>query len=681
MKKLIAIIIAFLPLFAVAETLKVHASEKISFNLQKKSSPVVAKAVELANASLKKDVSNSSKLKDQSLNDVEVYQLDKSSNKEMKALGALQVPVIKFITKKDAYWVGIRNGKIIVVGSNGRGAAYGIMQLTELPSTFDSKYESLQIPSVDYRGIILENFGKVDYEQLFQQMIRLRANTLCEGWDEGEAPAHFPKELRTLAEEYGIVLATPHNGSSVRLLEHKSNKSVSISWHDDNYGYMEESDDADDHGGAIYHLSFSGQPHDYLWLCTTQPGLIVNEMKTVFTNGADKLWLVAIHDPHIASYQLDLFLDLAWDINSVKVDNVKGHLYNWVSSKFGKKVADYIIEPLTQYFRLVGIRRPEFMDFSKQSTRSKSNDNGDGGVKNTEFNAEEFGNELERYLNDYNVVCERIGSARGFVEDSRKDEYFTTIEYPVYAAALMATKTLQAQESRLISRPVSFHHDSEALESAVRSIKAYRKLKDLTTQYNAIAEKNNYISQMNAAPNGLAVFGEPVLTDKLSDEEIKKYDHYNAVDASLSDDNTIVRNAYEYSTASSGAKPIDLLGRSLKAIDLYKDDVLTYNFQSGVVGGVLCLAFIPTHAIDNGSLQCSVSIDGSTPRTIVVTDGSHADRWADGVLRGQAIVTLPVSLSSGNHTLTIKALSDHVVLDQWMIDKDVDRQFYIMPIR
>lgn len=675
MKKVIVTLLILLSVFPVmAKNVDWINGGRVSYSLQKKCSPVVTKAIEIFNASIKgKDSGSEPKLK------VEVYQLDKTSNKEMKALGAMQIPVMKFITKKDAFWVGVRNGKVIVVGSNGRGAAYGVMNLSKLPSVVDEKYETLQIPSVEYRAIDLEGFGDVNYEQLFALMLSLRANTLCEGWDDGEAPSHFLHGLKTLAEEYGIVLATPHGSNSLRLLEHKSNKSIDIVCHDDNYGYMEPSDDNNKSGGVVYHLSYSGQPHDYLWLCTTQPGLIANEMKTAFANGADDLWMVAIHDPVVASYQLKLFMDLSWNVNSVKENNVGKHLHGWLSEKFGKQAADKLVAPLSQYFRLVGIRKPEFMDFSKQLMRSKNNRYGDGGVKNTEFNAEEFGNELERYLNDYNNVCKQVERSENLIDASLRDEFFVEVEYPVFCSALMAVKALQAQESRLIGRPVSFHHDSEALESAARSVKAYRKILDLTERYNNIVSKSSWNVKMNAAPHGLAIFGEPVLTDKLNEDEIKKYGNYDSVDAPLSDDNTIVKNAYEFSKASSGARKVDLLGRSLSAIDLYSGDSLSYDFSSGVLGGVLRMAFIPTHALDGGSLQCSVSIDGNKPRTVIVTDGSTSAKWADGVLRGQTVVTLPVSLQAGRHTLTIKALSDHVVLDQWMIDKDTDRQFYVMP--
>lgn len=665
----------FLALFAVVGPGRaLTIGNRLNIDLQKKHSPVVAKAADLVNEELK----SGNDKKGKQTTDVVTYQLDMASNKDMKAIGSLRVPVSSFITKKDAYWAGVRGGKIVVVGSNGRGTAYGLLSIADMQGYVKDDFETTQIPTVEYRGIVLENTDHVDYERLFRLMLRLRANTLCEGWDEGEAPSHFVHSLKNLAESYGIALAVPHGGNSLRVTDHKDGKTVSFVWHDDNYGYMESERHGNDKGGAIYHLSYSGRPHDYLWLCTTQPGLIVNEMKTAYYNGATKLWLAAIHDPVLAAYQLNLFLDLAWDVKAVNAVSTGQHLNAWMERRFGKDVAESLAEPMRMYYRLVGIRKPEMMDFSMQKVPASRKDNGDGGVENSDFNAEEFGNELERYLNDYRSVAKAVAQAGQIVGENRKNLFFTTVEYPVRAAALMAEKMLQAQESRLISRPVSFHHDEEALESAAKSILAFKKLQQLNMQYNNVAKKMG-CQEMDAAPHGLAVFGQPVLTDTLSEAEIAKYGHSAPYDAQLSDDNTIVRNAAEYSSASSGAEVVDLLGHSLKAVNLYNGDTLTYSFNSDVVGGVLRLAFVPTHSLDGGSLQCSVSIDGNTPTTIIITDGSHGDRWAEGVLRGQTVVTLPVSLQRGQHTLTIRALSDHVVVDQWMIDRDTDREFYVFP--
>ena len=80
---------------------------------------------------------------------------------------------------------------------------------------------------------------------------------------------------------------------------------VTLMWCDDNYGYLTRLSDDEEQkriGGAgiYYHLSYWGRPHDYLWLTTTQPGLIYNEMRTAYDHNARKLWIVNVHDPKVA---------------------------------------------------------------------------------------------------------------------------------------------------------------------------------------------------------------------------------------------------------------------------------------------------------------------------------------------------------------------------------------------
>ena len=662
----------FTPLFSQARPAALYPGSSVSYTVQKKHSAVVGKALELMASDLKADTRNIKA-------DLLISQLDMASNKDMKALGEMQVPVMDIIAKKDAFWIGKRGTKTVIVGSNGRGTAYGILQFAKAGDPQDKVKGLTEVPSVEYRGISLEGSRKTDYHQLFENMLRHRINFLCEGWDSGDVPDHFVHSLRQLADSFGILLATPHGSHGLRLQGLKKSMTVSIGWADDNYGYIAPVDDGSDNG-AVYHLAYAGKPHSYLWLCTTQPGLIANELQTVYRKGADRLWMAVVYNPDVAAYQLDLMMDMAWDIKSVDPSNTRQHLRHWLTTQFGSTVANKLVEPLSQYFRLTDIRKPEFMDFTQQKAPSRHNKNGDGGIDNTEFNAEEFDNELDRYLNQYHKVSEQVRNAHRYIADEDSDKFFTLVEYPVLASAQMAVKMLESQESRLIARPVSFHHDSEALESAARSIKAYRKIQELTTLYNNAMARMRRQSMMDAAPQGLAVFGAPQLTDTLSEAELQQYGNYTHSDAALDNDNNIVGTATRYASASQGARTIDLLGRSLKAVELNQGDSLTYRFTSGTVGGVLRLAFVPTHALDGGSLQCSVRIDNNTPRTIVVTDGSQSDRWADAVLRGQALITLPVSLDAGSHTLTIKALSDHVVFDEWMIDRDADRHFYVIPV-
>lgn len=664
----------FTPLFSQARPAALYPGSSVSYMVQKKHSPVVDKALQLMASDLRSDSKRNIKA------DLLICQLDMASNKDMKALGEMQAPVMDIIAKKDAFWIGARGTKTVIVGSNGRGTAYGILQFAKTGNPSNKVKGLTEVPSVEYRGLSIEGSQKTDYHRLFEDMLRRRINFLCEGWDSGDVPDHFVHSLRQKADSFGILLATPHGSHGLHLQGIKKSMNVSIGWADDNYGYIAPVDDGSDNG-AVYHLAYAGRPHSYLWLSTTQPGLIANELQTAYRKGAERLWMAVIYNPDVNSYQLDLMMDMAWNIKSVNPSNTRKHLHSWLTSQFGSNAANALTEPLSRYFRLTSIRKPEFMDFTRQKTPSKHNRNGDGGIANTEFNAEEFDNELDRYLNNYHQVSKQVKEARRYIADQDTDKFFTLIEYPVFASAEMAVKMLESQESRLIARPVSFHHDSEALESAARSIKAYRKIQALTSLYNNAMVRMRRLYTMNAAPQGLAVFGPPQLTDTLSEAELQQYGNYTHSDAPLDNDNNIVSTAARYVSASQGAHTIDQLGRSLKAVELNEGDSLTYRFSSGTIGGVLRLAFVPTHALDGGSLQCSVTVDGGTPRTVIITDGSRGDRWADGVLRGQAVVTLPVALQAGSHTLSVKALSDHVVFDEWMIDRDADRHFYVFPVK
>ena len=98
---------------------------------------------------------------------------------------------------------------------------------------------------------------------------------------------------------------------------------VTLMWCDDNYGYMTRLSDQEQQkriggSGVYYHLSYWGRPHDYMWLCTTQPGLIYNEMKQAYDHNARHVWIVNVHDLKPAAYDLEFFLDMAWDINSFR---------------------------------------------------------------------------------------------------------------------------------------------------------------------------------------------------------------------------------------------------------------------------------------------------------------------------------------------------------------------------
>jgi hypothetical protein len=80
-------------------------------------------------------------------------------------------------------------------------------------------------------------------------------------------------------------------------------------------------------------------------------------------------------------------------------------------------------------------------------------------------------------------------------------------------------------------------------------------------------------------------------------------------------------------------------------------------------------ALIPTQPNDNGDLRYSVSIDHQEPVVFNLKEPFRSEEWKLNVLRGQALRQQKVNLSKGVHTLTIRALDDHIVVDLWTLRK------------
>ena len=800
-----------------------YSGGHVTYSTQKNYGTVVAKALDMFSSDMKAVTGKSAR---KGAGKIEIYQLDMLTNKEFKALSTYQLPIEKIIAKPDAFWMGTRQGKVIIVGSNGRGTAYGILELsrkagvspwvdwgdvTPSPKKYlalDSRFETLQRPSVEFRGVFINDedwstrvwdkqlvdrpsksgvIGPRYYHRLFELLLRLRANTLWPAMHEGTDGFFKVKGNKEVADSFDIVVGSSHcepllrnnvsewdsqklgrynwmtNRKQVeqywreraqetahmdaiytlgmrgihdgamegvgkgteqvaalqsvideqrKILSQTVNRDlkkvpqvfipykevlqayesglkvpddVTLMWCDDNYGYLTRLPDASEQrrsggGGVYYHLSYWGRPHDYLWLTTTQPGLLYSEMRQAWDHHARRLWIANVHDPKVAAYDLSLFMDMAWDIQSVSATSLQQHLKQWLSEQFGEEAGAQLVEPMTEFYRLCGVRRPEFMGWSQVELDRSRYDRGLSPVQDTEFSADEFGNELERYLNDYERVKEKVETVERLIRPELKDAFFAAVKYPVFCAAAMATKQLQAQEARHIARKENFHKDDEALEAAVRSVKAYQEIQSLTEVYNKQMAHGKWDGLMDMAPRGLPVFQEPSLPGRVTAEEMEKYVQ-ETIDAKMEQDGCVVRNACDYQSATEGVQPVEMLGHSMKAVQLPKGASLTYNFYAKPGSVVLYTAMIPTQASDKGDIRYSVSVDGGEPVVISLKEPFRSERWKVNVLRGQALRSTPVTLTGSNHTLVITALDEHIVVDQWMMDYNSNRSFYMLPVK
>ena len=476
---------------------------------------------------------------------------------------------------------------------------------------------------------------------------------------------------------------------------------VTLMWCDDNYGYMTRLSDDEQQkrsggGGVYYHLSYWGRPHDYMWLTTTQPGLIYSEMKAAYDHNCRKLWIVNVHDPKVAAYDLELFLDMAWNIDGVSPSTLEQHLDNWLCTQFGERVGKAVFPAMKEFYRLTAIRKPEFMGWTQVELDKKLHPRGRSQVIDTEFSMSEFGNELNRYLAAYNTISDQVSEAGRYVRPELRDAWFAAVVYPVNAAKDMAEKMLFAQRAR--SRYLG--QTDKAMEGrqdymysmAWASMKAYRHIQELTQRYNQMGD-GKWQGIMNMMPRDLPVFCPPLLPYLPTDEEVKNTKYINLISLAYKDDfprtDIVARNACDFTThqppltthhSPEAPYPIQMLGHSMNAVAIPKGGALTYEFETAKEGeATLYTAMIPTQPNDKGDLRYSVSIDDGLPVVISLKEKFRSEFWKKSVLRGQALKETPVTLTKGHHKLTVTALDNHIILDQWMIDFKKDRKFYVIP--
>ena len=502
---------------------------------------------------------------------------------------------------------------------------------------------------------------------------------------------HIDRDLTKIPQmfmPYKEVLEIMENGLQVP-------DDVTIVWCDDNYGNMTRLSDAAQQrrsggAGVYYHLSYAGRPHDNLWLSTAQPGLIYHEMMEAYRHNVRKLWVANVHDPKVAAYDLEFFLDLAWNVNNVQPETIPDHQYRWLAREFGEAVAARIAPAMQEFYRLCAMRHPEFFGWSQvELSDTQRYPGGLSKPVNTEFSFSEFGDEAQRYIDRFRAVRRTVEDATALVPARSRDAWFAAVQYPVGGAGAMAEKMLYAQRARQRARttyaPYVWAPDTTQLAAAALSLSAYRDIRERTRQFNEELAGGKWRGLMCDHPRDLPLYWAPDLPVTLTDAEIELWGRYGAAwrapEVPASGADYVAANAADFVSASTPVRPVRSLGHSGRAVPVPKGASLRYDFRTEGSGrAVIRVAVIPTQALDKGDIRFSVSVDGGAPQVFSIKEPYRSDRWKENVMRGQAVVTVPVELAAGAHTLTLAAVDDHSIFDQWMADFKPARRFYLFPL-
>jgi len=274
---------------------------------------------------------------------------------------------------------------------------------------------------------------------------------------------------------------------------------VTLVWPEDNYGYINQLPTSQEQArgggsGLYYHISYWGRPHDYLWLATTHPALIREQLDRAWTMDAHKIWMVNVGDIKPGEYLTQYFLDAAFDHKTL-VRPAKAHLADWASAQFGEALGQPIADILTDYYDLAFERRPEFIGFSQVEpiTPIRIGDYVRSG-----------GDEAQRRIDLYAELASRADALASRIPADRRDAYFELVLYPVRGAANLNARNLKLDLAALYARqgrPVANLLSQEARAAHARIVAD-------TETYNSQAG-GKWRNIMDMAPRRLPVFAEP----------------------------------------------------------------------------------------------------------------------------------------------------------------------------
>ena len=588
------------------------------------------------------------------------------------------------------------SGQLVVAGSDVYGVAYGLMELSRQlgvsPLTWwadvdveprsqlslDEGFLIHQTPHVSFRGIHVDDvtwglqpwltrtfdpgaaytIDRKITRHIFELLLRLRLNLFWPPTDESSRAFLATPEARSLAESYGIFL-----GTDVEQPIGPEDLVPRIMCTDDGFGYLtrfpsyEESQD--DRGcGVYYHASYSGGPHDYLWLGTASPFLMFQQLSEAFYHGARRLWVLNVGDIKPSEYQLSLFADMAWDLNAVRELTIGRHLEEFFAANVARDIARLASIYMKEFYHLSFQCKPEHL----AGTRVDEPDGESvdwNKVRDLPWSEKRIRHRLTRFdLMRRNV--EWLADSVRHAHPSRYDAFFELVEYPVMAVINQNLKYLLAQLAR---HGISWLSKENVDETWRRCDIAHNRVQELTLQYNAL-RGGKWQGILSSNPAGRQVF-QPV--------------PHTRVQSALPQDVPTIATFYGASynassfSGSSILDPVLGLGASIRAMPIPKDCNVTYKFKHNFGKEryvIVKLHLLPTHPIQ-AEQRFTLSLDGGAPLTFTYDTEVGSEEWKTNVLRNFAVVQarIPVTRATGEHQLVVSALDDGVVVDELFVYK------------
>ncbi|MEN3323241.1 glycosyl hydrolase 115 family protein [Mariniflexile soesokkakense] len=277
---------------------------------------------------------------------------------------------------------------------------------------------------------------------------------------------------------------------------------ITLVWTDDNYGYIRALSNSEEQkrkggSGVYYHASYWGRPHDYLWLSSTNPYLIQEEMMKAYNLDNKNIWILNIGDIKPLEYNMQLFLDMAYDADKFQNSTyITSHQNQFYGTIFGNKFAEDLTKIKTNYYKLAFERKPEFMGWSQTEPTTQ--------IFNTAYNTFSNGDEIQQRIDAYETIEKGVDLIENQLSENLKSAFFQLVSYPIQAASNINKKFLY--------RDKAINYAKQGRKSAKKyktlSNEAYNNIETLTKEYNQLSN-GKWQGMMDMRPRKLPVFDNP----------------------------------------------------------------------------------------------------------------------------------------------------------------------------
>ncbi len=438
---------------------------------------------------------------------------------------------------------------------------------------------------------------------------------------------------------------------------------ITLVWPDDNYGYMKRISNAAEqqrsgHSGVYYHISYLGTPHDYLWIPSTAPQLMYEELRKAYNAGADRYWLLNVGDIKPLEMQMQQFFDMAYDFGAFTYDNVNAYQPAFLARLFTQNAerpaqSGGTLDPsraftyiLDTYYRLAWNRKPEYMGYEIEwdSTYTHLYDG------NFSF---ETGTAQKR-LADYEAICFAYDAIEREVAEELRPALFEMLGYAVHSAYQMNRKFLYAQRN----------HETGNSVYAEMSRDACRQIERLRERYNTLLD-GKWNQMMSAVPPGYTALYHKMPeyveapTDAYRLPDFWRYPELpNKIDLTTLNVEAPFRLLHGIGTDWVALQMGEAIGMKSEEVRNEKVNIPIPTSQ-GASSITLCLSVIPVWPVSTDcSNRFAVSVDGGERVVCENTFKEWGRAWKKQVLenRKDFLVTLPLDTTRQDHTLTLSII-------------------------